>query len=154
MRCILTFLVLTGLFSNCGSRSTRPEAPATTTDTAGTRPSVAPSGKYCFRQVVGRDTTFLRLVINGSNVTGELAVRPYEKDRAGGPIRGTLSNNQIQADWKRSGEGVTQPYELVFTLRGDTISWHEGERVEQEGKWVLKNPDEGYQYTLTKVNCK
>lgn len=95
----------------------------------------------------------LRLTMNGSTVTGELAVLPFEKDRAVGPLSGTLANGEIRADWERSGEGVTQPYEVVFTMKGDTITWREGERVEKQGKWVLKNPDQGYQYVLTKANC-
>jgi hypothetical protein len=103
--------------------------------------------------VEGRDTTTLRLTINGKEVTGELAVLPFEKDRARGTLRGTLSGNQVRADWQRSGEGVTELYEIVFTLQGDSVTWWEGERIRKEGKWILKNPGQGYQYALTKSAC-
>jgi hypothetical protein len=102
---------------------------------------------------MGRDSTLLRLVIEGKTVTGELAVLPFEKDKARGPIRGTLSHGQVRADWQRSGEGVTEPYEVVFTLRGDTVTWREGERVRKEGKWVLKDTAQGYVYVVTKSTC-
>ncbi|WP_227687077.1 hypothetical protein [Spirosoma arboris] len=107
----------------------------------------------CFRQVIGRDSTLLQLVIKDSTVTGELNVLPFEKDRARGPIQGTLTNNQILANWQRSGEGVTQSYAVVFTLKGDAVTWREGERIEKNGKWVLKNPEQGYEYVLMKADC-
>ena len=148
MRQICSLLILMGSLSGCGSRSTQTEATATDSSTA------TQSKTVCFEQVEGRDSTMLQLVINGSSVTGELAVLPFEKDRARGPIQGTLANNQIQADWQRSGEGTTQPYEMIFTLKGDSVTWREGERIEKQGKWVLKTPDQGYQYTLTKTECR
>lgn len=147
-------LCFLGLFllAECGGRSTQTES---TTDSTGTSAAtkITQLDTLCFRQVVGRDSTTLRLVIQDSTVTGELRVLPYEKDRAQGSIQGTLRTNQIVADWQRSGEGVTQPYEVVFTLKGDTVTWREGERVEKQGKWVLKNPDQGYTYVLTKTEC-
>ncbi|GAB2580237.1 hypothetical protein [Spirosoma areae] len=107
----------------------------------------------CFWRNQQRDTVTLRLITNGQQATGYIDSKVYEKDRAQGPFEGTIHNNQINANWKRSGEGVTQPYALDLTLNGNTISWQEGERVEQQGKWVLKEPATGYTYVLTKTNC-
>ncbi|MBC8151905.1 MAG: hypothetical protein H7Z72_03250 [Bacteroidetes bacterium] len=135
----------------CSNRSTSTQT--TATDTTGTAQTDAVAKTYCFRQVTGRDSVTARLVMNGADVTGELAVLPYEKDRARGPIRGTLTNNQIRADWQRSGEGVTQPHELVFTLTDSVLTWREGERVEKQGKWVLRDPNAGFQYKLTRTEC-
>ena len=143
------FLLITSLLfgvNGCNQQTTRNEPPATAT-------TVRQSDTACYRQVTGRDSVTLRLVMNGSDVTGELAVLPFEKDQARGPIRGELRGNQIRADWQRSGEGVTQPYELVFSLKGDAITWREGERVEKQGLWVLNNPAEGYSYQLMKTDC-
>jgi hypothetical protein len=103
--------------------------------------------------VEGRDTTFLRLDVDGPAVTGELAVLPFQKDKARGAIRGARSGSHVRADWQRSGEGVTEPYEVVFTLSGDTVTWWEGERVRREGKWVLKEPGAGYQYVVVRSAC-
>ncbi|WP_229368427.1 hypothetical protein [Fibrisoma limi] len=114
----------------------------------------ATNTRQCFRQIVGRDTTMLTLTTGDSIVTGELTVLPFEKDQARGPIRGTMAANQITAQWQRSGEGVTQPYEIVFTMKGDSVVWREGERVEKQGVWVLKNPAQSYQYVLTKTDCQ
>ena len=145
------FLALHGCRGRSAPDQTQSASPADSV--AATLPAGAAATGGCYRRVEGRDTTTLRLTINGKEVTGELAVLPYEKDRARGPIRGTLSGNQVRADWQRSGEGVTEPYEVVFTLRGDSVTWREGERVQKDGKWVLKDPGQGYSYALTRSAC-
>lgn len=149
MRYFLPLGVLIAFLTGCGDSSRRSEITEKEADS-----TEVSTDTVCFRQVVGRDTTALRLVINGSEVTGELAILPYEKDRARGLVNGTLTNNQIRADWQRSGEGVTQVHELTFTLTGDAITWREGERVEKQGRWVLKEPKTGFDYKLLKTECR
>ena len=95
----------------------------------------------------------VNMVIDGSAVTGELAVLPAEKDQARGSFSGVMTNDQVVADWQRAGEGVTQVYEVIFALVGDSLLWREGERTEKRGKWVLVNPNKGFQYKLAKVAC-
>lgn len=132
----------------CGSHSSEQSATTQATEKAS-----ASADTLCFRQVLSRDTTTLQLVINGDRVTGYLDNNPYEKDRARGPLEGTVQAGQIRVDWQRAGEGITQPYVLDLLRQGDSISWLEGERTEQQGKWVLKDPKAGYTYVLTKIDC-
>jgi hypothetical protein len=132
-----------------GRQQTGSETAAITADSAAT----ALTDQVCYRQVTGRDTTLVRLTISGTAVTGELDVLPAEKDRATGQFSGIRTNDQVAADWQRSGEGVTQVYQVNFTMAGDSLLWREGERVEKQGKWVLVNPDAGFQYVLTRVDC-
>ena len=136
--------VLLALLSSCDNRS----ASTTVKQAASVQ-----TQQMCYRQVVGRDTTMVRLLISGTTVTGELAVLPAEKDRARGPFRGILAGQKIVADWQRAGEGQTQVYEVEFTLAGDSLRWREGTRIEKGGKWLLASPGEGYQYVLSKVAC-
>lgn len=151
MRIVLPFVALLLSLAGCGQRTSKTESTAAA-DSSGTT-TVQPD-TVCFQQITGRDSTMLRLAIKDSTVTGELNVLPYEKDQARGLINGMLKNNQIIADWQRSGEGVTQHYEVIFTLKGDAVTWREGERIEKRGKWVLKNPEQGYEYVLMKINCQ
>lgn len=139
------------LLSGCDNRSdsTTFSPPA---ETAVSVPA-AQARHVCYRQVLGRDTTLVRLSISGTAVTGELAVLPAEKDQARGPLSGTLTGQQIVADWQRAGEGQTQVHEVTLTLTGDSLRWREGARTEKGGKWVLVNPQQGYQYKLSKVAC-
>ena len=136
------------LLNGCDNRS----ASTTASPPAAAAPA-AQVRQVCYRQVLGRDTTLVRLNISGAAVTGELAVLPAEKDQARGPLTGTLAGQQIVADWQRAGEGVTQVHEVRFTLAGDSLRWREGARIEKDGKWVLATPDQGYQYVLGKVAC-
>ena len=141
-------LLLSGCDNRSGPATSAPAGPA-----ASAPVPAASARQVCYRQVLGRDTTLVRLFISGTAVMGELAVLPAEKDRARGPFRGTLTGTQIVADWQRTGEGVTQVHEVQFTLAGDSLRWREGARTEKGGKWVLVNPDQGYQYVLSKVAC-
>lgn len=138
------------LLSGCDNRSSSTSSPPTETAAAA---SATQARQVCYRQVLGRDTTMVRLLISGATVTGELAVLPAEKDQARGPLRGTLTGQQIVADWQRAGEGQTQVHEVQFTLAGDSLRWREGARTEKGGKWVLVNPRQAYQYVLYKVAC-
>ena len=149
---LLAVALMILLLSSCGDRSGQTKT-ETTTEVASGSPVAAQTSPVCYRQVLGRDTTTVRFVIDGSAVTGEMAVLPAEKDRAKGPFSGTMTNNRVVADWQRSGEGVTQVHEVNFTMVGDSLLWREGERAEKQGKWVLVNPDQGFQYKLTKVDC-
>jgi hypothetical protein len=140
-------LLAAGLLSACESKK-----PAASANEASTAPTAADT--MCYQQVVGRDSTLLRLVVRDSLVTGFLAIRPAEKDRAEGTLTGTRSGDTITADWQRQGEGQTQTHALTFTMTGDSVRWREGERVRQGGKWTLKNPAAGYEYRLTKTDCR
>ena len=147
-------LSLIALLFGCQSRSSEQSATDSTVNLSATTATASmASDTVCFRQIMGRDTTTLRLVVNGEQASGYLDIKPYEKDRARGSFQGTVKNNQIQADWQRSGEGKAQPYVLDLTLKGDSISWYEGERIEKQGKWVLKKPNTGFSYVLIKTDC-
>ncbi|UFH55584.1 hypothetical protein [Spirosoma sp. KNUC1025] len=154
MQKYLPLLALLVLLYGCGQRSTKTESTAAGDSTQNAvLTTVTQPDTICFSQIVNRDSTSLQLVIQDSTITGELNVLPFEKDKAQGAIQGVLKNNQIVANWQRSGEGITQSYEVVFTLKGDSVTWREGERIEKQGKWVLKNPDQGYEYVLMKTEC-
>ncbi len=128
-------------------------AACTPKDTTRSPNQAATPDTLCFQQITGRDTTSLNLVLADSLVTGFLTLRPYEKDQAQGSLIGTRNGETLTADWQRAGEGITQTHALTLTLSGDTVRWREGERVEQDGKWVLKTPDAGFEYVLTKTDC-
>ncbi len=144
--------IVIGLLAGMLACQSRPSEQSSTTRSSEKVP--VSSDTLCFRQIMNRDTTTLHLVINGNQASGYLDNNPYEKDRARGPFKGTINAEQIQADWQRLGEGTTQPYTLNLLTKGDTISWLEGERIEQKGKWVLKDPKAGYTYVLTKIDCQ
>ncbi len=148
-----TFTTLLLYSLGCGSTQTaRTEKTSTDSLTVSQAPVSADS--LCFREILSRDTTTLRLVLAGDRASGQIDINPYEKDRARGSFTGTRSGNTITADWQRSGEGMTETYALTLTLSGDSISWGEGERIEHQGKWTLKQPGGTYRYRLAKTPCR
>lgn len=148
------FIVYTILFTGSCQSRTANETSETTKPIPSTSDIAVQADTMCFQQILQRDTTTLRLVVNGTVVKGYLDINPYEKDRARGPVEGRLTGNQIQADWDRAGEGVVQRYAINFTLKGNAITWHEGERAKKQGVWVLKQPSTGYEYVLNRKNCR
>lgn len=143
-------LIGIGCQSNSSStESDRPASSATVSDASTQQPD-----SLCFRDILSRDTTTLQLVLTGDRASGQIDINPYEKDRARGSFSGTRSGNTITGDWQRSGEGMTETYALTLTLSGDSISWGEGERMQQQGKWVLKQPGGTYRYRLVKIPCR
>lgn len=145
-------LSLIGMSCQSTSSSTESDRPASSTTVSDA--STPQPDSLCFRDILSRDTTTLQLVLTGDRASGQIDINPYEKDRARGSFTGTRSGNTITADWQRSGEGMTETYALTLTLSGDSISWGEGERIEQQGKWVLKQPGGTSRYRLAKIPCR
>lgn len=145
-------LSLIGMSCQSNSSSTESDLPASSTTISDA--STQQPDSLCFREILSRDTTTLRLVLTGDRASGQIDINPYEKDRARGSFTGTRSGNTITADWQRSGEGMTETYALTLTLSGDSISWGEGERMQQQEKWVLKQPGGTYRYRLAKTACR
>ena len=87
------------LLGGCDNRSasTTASAPAET----GASASADQARQVCYRQLLGRDTTLVRLNIRGAAVTGELAVLPAEKDKA----RDTAETNRAD-QLPRDVEGI------------------------------------------------
>ncbi len=150
-----TALIMAALVSGCGlaGQSRRADEAAIARRDSIANAVGTDADTICYRQVTGRDTVTLRLAMAGQAVAGSLTVRPYEKDRATGQLTGIRTGNRIVAEWQRQGEGDSQRYALTFVLANDTVRWREGERIEQAGKWVLKTPNAGFEYVVTKIAC-
>jgi len=147
-------LILSLIGMSCQSNSSSTESDRPASSTAVSDASTQQPDSLCFRDILSRDTTTLQLILIGDRALGQIDINPYEKDRARGSFTGIRSGNTITADWQRSGEGMTETYALTLTLSGDSISWGEGERMQQRGKWVLKQPGGTYRYRLAKIPCQ
>ena len=78
----------------------------------------------CFVRLDGlqnQDTTSLRLVINGENVTGQFASFPDQKDARIGTINGTKTGNLIKGMWRYQQEGIVDSIGFEFKLQGDKL---------------------------------
>ncbi|SKA12102.1 hypothetical protein [Sediminibacterium ginsengisoli] len=112
-----------------------PETPAT--------PPPAPKkswqGERCFALFSGKDTTVLRLMMNDSNINGNLLYNYFEKDRNMGVVEGKLTGDTIIMDYSFQSEGKTSVREVAFLLKTNGIAEGHGEMKEQKGKFVFVN---------------
>lgn len=151
------FLVITLLATACqpkpASNATENEA-ATTPETPAT-PAIT-DGTYCYEYSVGRDTTFIQLIINGNDVSGRMNWTPYEKDGGRGTLQGTRNGNEITAIWTYIIEGSNQTEEVIFKMEGDQLMRKVGELEDpnNDGNLKLKDPaSASYSETYAKVDC-
>ncbi len=149
---------MTLLFA-CQSQSS--EATQTPDDTTTVEAAAAPAAEdeqqveLCFLEVVGQDSTIVNLGIVGSEVTGEMFWRPFEKDGATGTLKGKIVENTITADYAYTIEGSEQVEEKIFVLYEDRLVEKSGPLEDKNGKLVMKDPATATDgAVLKKVDCK
>ncbi|UTA69393.1 hypothetical protein [Emticicia sp. 21SJ11W-3] len=109
----------------------------------------------CFEELVGKDVTTVRLIIDGNSVNGNMEWLPWEKDRARGTLKGQKNGNEIIADYDYMIEGANQLEEKIFVIDGDKLLIKSGELKEKNGKLVMKDPTKArIGQTLTKKACQ
>ncbi len=113
-------------------------------------------GSFCFEHAVGQDTTFVKLIITGNDVSGQMNWGAYEKDGANGTLQGTRNGNEISAIWTYVIEGSNQTEEVMFKIEGDQLMRKVGELEDSnnDGNLKLKDPANAtYSETFVKVTC-
>ncbi|MDX1941572.1 MAG: hypothetical protein SFU99_13525 [Saprospiraceae bacterium] len=114
-------------------------------------------GTHCFEYRVGQDVTSVQLVLNGSNVSGEMDWTPFEKDGGYGTLKGMRMGDEIVAVWSYTIEGSSQSEEVHFKIEGDQLMRKVGELEDPnfDGNLKLKDPANAtYSETYIKVDCQ
>ncbi|MBC8035468.1 MAG: hypothetical protein H7Y03_15065, partial [Chitinophagaceae bacterium] len=101
-------------FISCGNNavtSSVPDSPRTdiTTPELDTALSNAPVLSTCYQLVTGsreKDTAFIRLTVDGTDVTGTFSTSIYEKDTRKGTYAGTMRDSIVRAVWSFTQEGI------------------------------------------------
>jgi hypothetical protein len=78
----------------------------------------------CFQRLYGsvmKDTSLVRLIINGDIVTGYFMHLPYEKDSRRGNITATKQGDIIKGIWIYTQEGMQDTLSVEFKLNGNTL---------------------------------
>lgn len=117
--------------------------------------TTAKSETLCFLMAEGKDTSTVKLEINGTEVSGEMNWIPWEKDGARGTLKGTKEGDIIKATWSYMIEGSNQAEAIEMKLEGDKLMRKVGELIDKDGVSVMKDPANApYQETFMKVNCQ
>ena len=124
------FLILFTLSAGLAACTTAPEnTPGNTRDSmiedaAGNVSADPTKQTICFQKLAGtsnQDTTSLKLIIDGEEVSGDLAHYPFQKDRRVGTIIGTKKNDLIKGVWIYMQEGRNDTLAVEFKLNGDKL---------------------------------
>ena len=87
----ITFLTLATIlfFTACSNNAPKDSSTTTTATTTVTPPAAPAPEKLCFVEVQGKDSTIVKLTIDGAKVTGTMIWHPHEQDGAVGTLTGT-----------------------------------------------------------------
>jgi hypothetical protein len=78
----------------------------------------------CYQRVSGlrsRDTSLIRLDIEGHKVRGKMMTTIYQKDRRSGTLTGELKGQTINAIWIFGQEGLLDSIRVEFILMPDEL---------------------------------
>lgn len=107
------------------------------------------------------DTSWLRVTIRGSQVSGELRNYPAETDSKIGLFEGTISTpdalgvQKLDTIWQTRAEGMETPEQLIIYLSAEKADVGFGEMVDRgDGTYVYKTPEAiPYFQSIPTISC-
>jgi hypothetical protein len=109
----------------------------------------------CFQRIEGltsKDTSFVRLIINKNNVSGNFMYLPYEKDSRVGTINGSKQKNIIKGIWTYMQEGMQDTLSVEFQLDGNTLMQKSYHVDPKTGRQFL-GADSPFDLEFKKIEC-
>lgn len=110
-------------FAACTSRTEKTAGGDTLANNqAGEKVPVAET--ICFQKLAGtanQDTTSIKLLIEGDQVSGDFAHYPKEKDSRVGKIEATKNGELIKGSWMYMQEGMNDTLQVEFKLEGEKL---------------------------------
>ena len=120
-----------------------------------TKPQNAP---MCFLSSVSKDSTSVRLQIDGDKVTGELYWLPYQKDSARGTLKGTKNAaGEFDLMYQYMIEGNQQTETKIMIVQNETLWIKKDELLDpkNDGNLVFKDAAQAkYQESIPAADCK
>ncbi len=105
-------------------------------------PAEAPSiSSGCYRMAIDRDTAYLKMELNGNDVSGNLVYDGWEKDDNRGTISGRLSGNKITLWYRYQSEGVWSVRQVIYKVGNNVLYEGYGEFEGSEDSAVFRFPD-------------
>jgi uncharacterized protein YdeI (BOF family) len=151
-RILLTAALFT-FFVSCGNSE---NSSKDQTEESATMPiGVARVGTYCFIKTSGnnnKDTLTATLTIAGSDVTGAMSERIWEKDERKGALHGTIAGDTIRADYRFMQEGVTDSFAVEFLVTDTTLLQKEIVYNAKDGR-PSTSPAGPFSIVLNKTEC-
>ena len=154
-RLIILFLAASS-FAAC---TTQPDKIADSSDTA-SRPDEKVNDQIvktmCFQKLAGtanQDTTSIKLIVKGDQVSGDFGHYPKEKDRRVGKITAINDGGLIKGVWIYMQEGVSDTLQIEFKLAGEKLVQKNYTVDSKTGREVFSEASV-FNIAFDKVPCK
>lgn len=147
-------IALASCAGNTGNNSTA-DTTTTSADTTAATPAPQWDGQHCYVRTEGtanQDTTTIQLTITGTQVTGQMAWLPKEKDRRKGTLTGTLTGDSINAVWAFMQEGIQDSVKVAFKLSPQKLQ-QKPLKVNTANGQQQTDETAGYTVEYTATNC-
>lgn len=161
MRLIILFCAIFS-FSACQNNTTTQKETAnnySAIETVTEPEETVLTNTYCFVAAEGegayKDTTAVKLVIVGKEVTGSYNWIPVGTHSARGTLTGSINNGIITAIYDYVIEGSEQKQEMIFKMKVNQLLVKKGILEDVGGIMKLKDPDNAkFSEIIPRVLCK
>ena len=134
---VIFFIYLLGVVS-CSNSSMHNEKNNYNDTLSSPKHNSSLNSRFCFAKME-KDTVFLQIFLNDSDVSGILKYHIFEKDANSGTITGKLSGDTLIADYDFQSEGIQSVRQVVFLIKDSTAIEGFGEMKDENGRMVFKN---------------
>ncbi|HLQ98882.1 MAG TPA: hypothetical protein VK102_00785 [Sphingobacterium sp.] len=116
-----SYVLLLGVFilAACAGNDERKDPSSTTRKDTAAEIVSDQSEAYCFLRTEGThhsDTTFVWFTLEGDSLKGIMHWIPAEKDSRKGTLTGTVADNEIEALWVYTQEGMEDSLQVAFKV--------------------------------------
>ncbi len=155
---LLIMLIQVVSLLSCRNKTTT----STSADTAAITTLIVPANDSvsnlisgCYTMISGlskKDTSFIRLMIDGSAAKGEMITSIYQKDKRQGSFTGTIKDSILNGTWTFVQEGINDSLPLVFRVNGTTLEQKKFSYDRETGRAFIADTA-SFGSIFNKVNC-
>ena len=111
----------------------------------------------CRQMIIGKDTAYITLQESGDSVYGPLGYKRFEKDSNKGNVHLIKKAGRAEGWYNFQSEGMNSVRQIIFELRGDSLSEAYGDIVMKGDTAMFKYPHAlqfEEKHSFVKINCK
>ncbi|MDB5201927.1 MAG: hypothetical protein JWQ27_1336 [Ferruginibacter sp.] len=151
------------LFAGCNNEKTTTSEQTGNTVTA---PDAVPASPKetspedfsgCYRMIIEKDTATMKLSAAGSDFTGDLAYKRFEKDSNKGTVQLRRDGQYLKGWYRFNSEGEFSVRELIFRIQGANLEEGYGDVGVNKDSVYFKYPSNlnfENKHPFIKENCK
>ena len=108
------FLIIILFATACNSQTENKSETGQPATSSGDEKLNAANLEGCYVSILNNDTSYLKIEVIESGVTGDLTYNRYQKDKNEGTIKGEIKDSLVVAYYTFESEGITSVRQVVF----------------------------------------